>query len=141
MPSKTQPPGGYSVLIILHQVYDISHKSWCKISFDCNWTRTQNHLVLKQTLNHLAKLTKWLSCVLSTYLYNAFDCIFLSCHICDSEWIHTLIVAWMSRNSLFKSWNYLLKYDSWKLQLESKNTNHKSLNRTLNRSSSEKCLM
>ena len=32
---------------------------------DCNWTRTQNHLVRKQTLNHLAKLsvllrTKWL---------------------------------------------------------------------------------
>ena len=25
---------------------------------DCNWTRTQNHLVLKQTLNHLAKLAK-----------------------------------------------------------------------------------
>ena len=24
---------------------------------DCNWTRTQNHLVLKRTLNHLAKLT------------------------------------------------------------------------------------
>ena len=23
---------------------------------DCNWTRTQNHLVLKQTLNHLAKM-------------------------------------------------------------------------------------
>ena len=22
---------------------------------DCNWTRTQNHLVLKRTLNHLAK--------------------------------------------------------------------------------------
>ena len=31
---------------------------------DCNWTRTQNHLVCKRTLNHLAKLsvrlqTKW----------------------------------------------------------------------------------
>ena len=33
---------------------------------DCNWTRTQNHLVLKGTLNHLASLvfsvrltTKW----------------------------------------------------------------------------------
>ena len=26
--------------------------SWC----DCNWTRTQNHLVRKWTLNHLAKL-------------------------------------------------------------------------------------
>ena len=23
---------------------------------DCNWIRTQNHLVLKRTLNHLAKL-------------------------------------------------------------------------------------
>ena len=24
----------------------------------CNWTRTHNHLVHKQTLNHLAKLAK-----------------------------------------------------------------------------------
>ena len=56
----------------------------------CNWTRTQNHLVLKGTLNHLAKLVKWLSCVLSTYLYGAFDCMFLSCHVRISEWIHTL---------------------------------------------------
>ena len=52
---------------------------------DCNWTRTQNHLVCKRTLNHLAKLTKWLSCVLSTYLYGAFDCISLSCHVRVSE--------------------------------------------------------
>ena len=32
--------------------------------FDCNWTRTHNHLVHKRTLNHLAKqasLAKWLS--------------------------------------------------------------------------------
>ena len=28
---------------------------------DCNWARTQNHLVGKRTLNHLAKLTKWIS--------------------------------------------------------------------------------
>ena len=27
-----------------------------EIYSDCNWTRTQNHLVLKRTLNHLAKL-------------------------------------------------------------------------------------
>ena len=35
----------------------LNHKS-----LDCNWTRTQNHLVLKRTLNHLAKLesNKWL---------------------------------------------------------------------------------
>ena len=55
----------------------------------CNWTRTQNHLVHKRTLNHLAKLTKWLSCVLSIYLYGAFDCMFLSCHVRFSEWFHT----------------------------------------------------
>ena len=56
---------------------------------DGNWTRTQNHLVRERTLNHLAKLTKWLSCVLITYLYGAFGCI-LSCHVRVSEWIHTL---------------------------------------------------
>ena len=30
----------------------------------CNWTRTQNHLVLKRTLNHLAKLLKLLKLTL-----------------------------------------------------------------------------
>ena len=34
-----------------------------RVLSDCNWTRTQNHLVRKRTLNHLAKLTyqlgKW----------------------------------------------------------------------------------
>ena len=35
---------------------------------DCHWTQTQNHVSPKPTLNCLAKLTKWLSCVLSTYL-------------------------------------------------------------------------
>ena len=49
--------------------------------------RTQNHLVRKQTLNYLAKLSKWMSCVLSTYLYGAFDCMFWSCHVRVSEWI------------------------------------------------------
>ena len=57
---------------------------------DCNWIRTQNHLVRKRTLDHLAKLAKWLSCVQSTYLYGAFGCMFLSCRVRVSEWIHTL---------------------------------------------------
>ena len=56
---------------------------------DCNWARTHNYLVRKLTLNHLAKLVKWLSCVVSTYLYGAFDCMFLPCHVRISEWIHT----------------------------------------------------
>ena len=42
-------------------------------SSDCNETRTHNHLVCKRTLNHLAQLAKLLSCVVSTYLYGAFD--------------------------------------------------------------------
>ena len=50
-----------------------------------NGIRTQNHLACKQTLNHLAKLAKRLSCVVSTYLYGAFDCMFLSCHERVSE--------------------------------------------------------
>ena len=56
---------------------------------DCNRTRTYNHLARKGTLNHLAQLTKWLSWILSTYLYGAVDCMFLSCHARVSEWIHT----------------------------------------------------
>ena len=42
--------------------------------------QTRNHLVCKQTLKHLAKLAKCLSCVVSTYLYSAFDSMLLSCH-------------------------------------------------------------
>ena len=60
------------------------------ILIDCNRTQTHNHLVRKGTLNHLPKLAKWLSCVVSTYLYRVFDCIFLSCHVRVSEWILTL---------------------------------------------------
>ena len=67
---------------------------------DSNGIRTHNHLVRKRTLNHLAKLVKWLSCVVSTYLYGAFDCMLLSCHVRVSERIHTLQFSWMSRNSL-----------------------------------------
>ena len=57
---------------------------------DCNGTRTHNHLVRKRTLRTLAKLTKWLSWVVSTYLYDAFDSMFLSCHVHISEWIDAL---------------------------------------------------
>ena len=72
-------------IVKLHQLstsrYNFSGICPNQLFCDCNWIRTQNHVVLKWTLNHLAKLTKWLSCVLSTYLYGAFDCMFLSCHV------------------------------------------------------------
>ena len=57
---------------------------------DCNETPTQNHLLGKQTLNHLAKLSKWLSWVVSNYLYGAFDCMPLPYHLRISEQIYTL---------------------------------------------------
>ena len=46
--------------------------------------------LLKKTLNHLAKLANWLCCVVSIYLYGAFGCMFLSCHVRVSKWISTL---------------------------------------------------
>ena len=81
-----------STLYSCLNVKELLAQSRCKIwsLSDCNWTRTHNHLVHKWTLSHLAKLAKWLSCFVSTYLYGAFDCMFLSCHVCVSEWIHTL---------------------------------------------------
>ena len=69
---------------------------------DCNWTQTHNHLVPKLRLNHLAKLAKWLSCVVSTYLFSAFENMFLSYHVRVSEWVHT-IVAWMWGSSLLEA--------------------------------------
>ena len=85
-------------------VNELLAQNRCKIWIlsDCNRTGTHNHLVRKWTLNHLAKLAKWLSCVVSTYLYSAFDCMFFSCHICISDWTPFIIVQ-MSGNSLLET--------------------------------------
>ena len=81
-----------STLCSCLNVKELIARSWREIFRlnDCNWTRIQKHLVRIWKLSHLAKLTKILSGTLSTYLYIAFDCIFLSCHVRISEWIHTL---------------------------------------------------
>ena len=60
--------------------------SGCRFKSCCS----NNHLVRKRTLNHLAKLAKWLSCAVSTYLYSAFDCMLSSCQVRVLEWIYTL---------------------------------------------------
>ena len=51
------------------------HHIWSLI--DSTGIRTHDHFVLKRTLNYLAKVAKWLSCVLSTYLHGGFDCMLL----------------------------------------------------------------
>ena len=70
---------------------------------DSKEVRTYQDIVRNCTLNHLAKLAKWMSCVVSTYLYSAFDCMLLLCHVRVWEWIGTLQFAWMSWNSLLKA--------------------------------------
>ena len=64
---------------------------------DWNWTRSQNHLIHKRTLNYLAKLSKWLSCVVSTYLY-----VLVTSRM-RFKVNPQFIVAWMSRNSLLEA--------------------------------------
>ena len=52
---KNQPT--YLNILNIYRLYKTKKKKISQ-SFDCNWIRTQNHLVLKGTLNHLAKLAK-----------------------------------------------------------------------------------
>ena len=47
--------------------------------------RIHNYLVCKRTLNQLSKLVKWLSCVVGTYPYGAFTCVFIISHT-HLEW-------------------------------------------------------
>ena len=70
---------------------------------DINGIRTHSYLVCKRTLNHWAKLAKWLCYGVSTCLYVAFDSTLLSCCVRVSEWIYTLQFTWMVRNSLLKA--------------------------------------
>ena len=72
-----------------------------------NGTRTNKHLVRKRRRNHLDKVFKWLSCVVSTDIYGPFDCMLLSCHIHISEWIHTLYLHKCQESSYSKQGRYL----------------------------------
>ena len=77
-----------------------------------NGVPTHNHLVCKQTL-------KWLSCVVSTYLYGAFDYIVLSCHIHVSEQVCTLQLPECQGTPCSKQTQYLkLKWQQQDSNLE-----------------------
>ena len=89
----------------------------------CKGIGTHNQLVRKQTLNHLAKPAKWLSCVVSTYLYGAFDYILLSCQCTRFRVNLHSTVAWISRNSLLETGVWL----SLKLQISHQFQSRKSL--------------
>ena len=74
---------------------------------DSNGSRPQKHLICKWTLNILLKLTEWWSRILSTYLYRAFDCMFLSCPVHVWEWIHTLYLPECQGTPCSKQARYL----------------------------------
>ena len=78
--------------IVWMNVKELLARSRCHISTlsNNNEIRIQNLLVRKRTHHHLAKLIKWLNCVVSNYLYGAFECMILSCHVQLLEWIHLL---------------------------------------------------
>ena len=77
----------YDFVTFLHY---FSYFIACVCLSDYNGNRTHNHLVCKRTLNHLCKQAKWMSYVVSIYLYGAFKRILLSCHARVSKWIYTL---------------------------------------------------
>ena len=85
---------------------------------DSNGILTHNDLVCKWTLNHLAKLVKWLSCVVSTYPYCAFESrcshLFFRYGTCFEQrapwnlgnyrvWIHSKACAWHDKNIQLKN--------------------------------------
>ena len=107
-----------STFYICLDVSEIFGRNRCNIwsLSDCNRTRTHNILVCKRTLKHLAKLAIWLSCFVSSYLYSAFDCMFLLSGVRILEWIHTLYFAECQGTPCWKQARYLkfkwLKWDS-----------------------------
>ena len=87
----------------------------------------------KRTLNQLTKVVKWLSCIVSIYLYGAFDCVFLSCHICVLEWIYSLQLP-ESQEKYFLKQAWYLKFKWLQRDLNSQTfslqTNTKSFSQT-----------
>ena len=77
-----------------------------------NGIRTHNHLVRKRTLNHLAKLAKWLSCVVIIYLYGAFDCMLSSCHVQIRVPLLSLKLQIFEQEVPWHSGNYRMQYHS-----------------------------
>ena len=61
-------------------VQELLARNRCDISSlsESNKIQTYNPLVQKWKLNKLPKMAKWLSCVVITYLYGAFDCMLSS---------------------------------------------------------------
>ena len=81
----------------------------CSLS-DCNGTWTHKHLVCKRTLNHLAKLAKWLSSVLLWVLIRTVHLSVCFYHVTYAFQCKSIL--WMLRNSLLKTGGKSVPYRS-----------------------------
>ena len=68
----------------------------------CTGNRTQNHFLRNRTLNHLAKLTKWLSCVVCTYLFMINMQHIWSLSGCNRTWTSLHLVREWTLSNLVK---------------------------------------
>ena len=82
---------------------------------NCSRTRTHNHLVHKWTLNNLAKLAKWFSCVVNTYLYGVLT-VFIMLHM-QLEWIYALKLPECQETPSSKQAKYWVLLESLNLQM------------------------
>ena len=110
-----------STLYSCPNVKELLAQSRCEIwsLSDCNCTWTHNHLVRKKPLKHLAKLALFIFLMFNDWAVLwvlicsvHFDCIFLSCHVGVSEWIHT---KWLSVR-LRTKWLWIrVQLQSWEI--------------------------
>ena len=101
----------YGCLNVKELLARSSRKTW-SLS-DCNWNRTQNHLVCKRTLNHLAK---WLSVLLRTDSGFEYSCnlpnIFSQNFAVRKSIKRNFIMLMAGIQSLHKKWSFPLRISS-----------------------------
>ena len=95
---------------------------WCSLSND--GTQTLNHLVRKWTLNHLAQPAKWMSCTVSSYLYDELGWCFY--HVTYALWVnqHSEWVDLYLNVKELLAWNRL---DIWRLSDCNRTRTHNQL--------------
>ena len=82
---------------------------------DCNGSRTHNHLVCKLTVIHLGKLTKWLSWIVSSYLYVRLT-VYSSSPTYQFQCASTLYMCQNIKKLLTRKWRFIYIYFFLKLK-------------------------
>ena len=93
----------YRICFFYYSNFLPTKKCTQQLTLNINNIKTETNCNGIQTLKHLAKLANWLTCVVSTYLYIAFYCMFLSCHVCDWPiWLNSWVFVYKLSGCGFK---------------------------------------